>query len=133
VSCPDTGVAENRRSKVTGRHKWGDRTIAPRSAKAQAEGEKIERAIDDAIALGQLREQFQVSQAELASRMGTNQPGVSKLERREDLYLSTLREYVEALGGELALVAHFPDGQVIELEPRSTDGSRPRNAEAVMA
>ena len=109
---------------MAGRHKWGDIKRTPRSAEAQAEGEKIARAIRDAIALGQLRERFEVSQAEIASRMGTNQPSVSKLERREDLYLSTLREYVEALGGELVLRARFPDGQEVLLEPGAGESPR---------
>ncbi len=109
---------------MAGHHRWGDMKRTPRSAETHAEGEKIGRAIRDAIALGQLRERFEISQAEIASRMGTNQPGVSKLERREDLYLSTLREYVEALGGELMLVARFPDGQEVHLEPGTGDTPR---------
>lgn len=73
--------------------------------------------MEDALALGELREQFELTQAEMAARLGTNQPGISRLERREDLYLSTLRDYVRALGGELELVARFPDGQEVRLEP----------------
>jgi ribosome-binding protein aMBF1 (putative translation factor) len=96
---------------------WGSLKRAARSPEAKAAGESIGRAIREAITLGELRERFEVSQAELASQMGSNQPGVSRLERREDLYLSTLREYVEALGGELDLVARFPDGQEIHLVP----------------
>jgi transcriptional regulator with XRE-family HTH domain len=74
--------------------------------------------MEDAIALSELRDRFSVTQSELAGRLGTNQPGISRLERREDLYLSTLREYVAALGGELDLVARFPDGSEVKLEPQ---------------
>jgi hypothetical protein len=51
--------------------------------------------------------------------MRVEQAAISKLERREDMYVSTLREYVKALGGELKLVASFPDGdiQVHPFEP----------------
>jgi hypothetical protein len=44
--------------------------------------------------------------------MGLPQPEVSKIERRSDLYLRTLRRFVEASGGELVLLARFPDGDV---------------------
>ena len=40
------------------------------------------------------------------------QAAISKLERREDMYVSTLRDYVKALGGELKLVASFPDAEI---------------------
>ena len=44
--------------------------------------------------------------------MKVEQAAVSKLERRDDMYVSTLREYVKALGGELRLVASFPDAEI---------------------
>jgi transcriptional regulator with XRE-family HTH domain len=84
----------------------------------------IKRAMEDAIALAQLRELFGLRQVELAERLGTNQASVSRLERREDLFLSTLREYVAALGGSLELTASFPDGQRVQLAPGfGTDSS----------
>jgi hypothetical protein len=49
--------------------------------------------------------------------MRTSQASVSKLERREDLYLSTLRGFVEALGGELELAAVFPEGRITIAAP----------------
>ena len=49
---------------------------------------------------------------EVAKAMNVEQAAVSKLERREDMYVSTLREYVKALGGELKLVASFPDADI---------------------
>ena len=54
----------------------------------------------------------QLSQETLAESLGIDQSGVSKLERRADLYVSTLRRYVEAMGGSLEIVARFPDGEV---------------------
>lgn len=62
--------------------------------------------------LQELREQRKVSQVALASTLGVKQPTVSKIERREDVALSTLRRYVEALGGELHVTAEFSDGTV---------------------
>lgn len=59
-----------------------------------------------------LRRQLDVTQEELAGALGTSQASVSKLERRSDIYLSTLRRYVEAMGGELEITARFPDGDI---------------------
>lgn len=60
----------------------------------------------------ELRRARQLSQEELAELLDVRQGSVSKLERRTDLYISTLRRYIEALGGELELQAHFPEGSV---------------------
>lgn len=62
--------------------------------------------------LDALRRSCGVTQAELARRMGTGQANVSKLERRADMHVSTLRALIRALGGELEVVARFPDGGV---------------------
>jgi predicted transcriptional regulator len=53
-----------------------------------------------------------LSQEELAKRLGATQPEVSRIESRTDMYLGTLRRFVEAMGGELVIVAQFPDGAV---------------------
>lgn len=60
----------------------------------------------------ELRRQLNVTQERLADALGTSQASVSKLERRSDIYLSTLRRYVEALGGTLEITARFPDGEI---------------------
>jgi transcriptional regulator with XRE-family HTH domain len=62
--------------------------------------------------LQELRAKRHVTQNELAERLGIRQPTVSKIERREDVNLSTLRRYVEALGGELHVTAKFADATV---------------------
>ncbi len=59
--------------------------------------------------LQQIREQQEVSQEELARLMSVSQSAISKLERRPDMHLSTLRRLIEALGGELELRARFQD------------------------
>jgi len=63
----------------------------------------------DAVALGDVRTGLGITQVELAKRLGVSQGNVSELERRDDVYLSTLREYVEALGGTLEVAAVFPE------------------------
>jgi hypothetical protein len=50
--------------------------------------------------------------AELAQHLLVNQPAITKLERRTELYVSTLRHCIEAMGGTLEIVAHFPDGSI---------------------
>jgi DNA-binding XRE family transcriptional regulator len=72
--------------------------------------------------LQELRRARSLSQTQLASLLGTTQPEVSKIEQRADMYVSTLRSYIEAMGGALQIVAHFPDGDVVinqfhEIEP----------------
>ena len=62
--------------------------------------------------LQELRKARHATQVEVARAMNVEQAAVSKLERREDMYVSTLREYVRALGGELKLVASFPDADI---------------------
>lgn len=67
------------------------------------------RALRDALALRDLRVERGVTQVELAERLGKSQGNVSELERRDDVYLSSLREYVEALGGRLEVAAVFDE------------------------
>ena len=65
-----------------------------------------------AMDLAELRENLDLTQEELAARLQISQSNVSRLEKRRDMLVSTLREVVEAFGGELHLVAEFPDGSV---------------------
>jgi transcriptional regulator with XRE-family HTH domain len=65
-----------------------------------------------AMPLDQLRKARQMTQAKLAETLGVNQSEVSRIEHRADLYLSTLSEYVEALGGKLEIRAVFPGREI---------------------
>lgn len=62
--------------------------------------------------LHELRQARQLSQEELAATLETSQSSISKLERRVDVYVSTLRRYIQSLGGQLDIIARFPDGDV---------------------
>ena len=62
--------------------------------------------------LQELRLALQMSQEHLAKLLATKQANVSRMERRTDMYISTLRSYIEAMGGELDIIARFPDGEV---------------------
>lgn len=59
--------------------------------------------------LRELRRLRKLTQARLSKKLKIGQEGVSRIEKRSDLYLSTLRSYVEGVGGELTLIARFPD------------------------
>lgn len=62
--------------------------------------------------LRDLRQGRGVSQVQLAEALGVKQPTISKMERREDMNLSTLRRVVQAMGGKLEVTARFPDEAV---------------------
>ena len=54
----------------------------------------------------------ELTQVELAQTLGVNQPAISRLERKADMYVSTLANFVKAMGGKLEIRAVFPDGEV---------------------
>jgi ribosome-binding protein aMBF1 (putative translation factor) len=62
--------------------------------------------------LYELRRARGLSQKALAEVLHVQQPSIAKLERRTDMYISSLRSHIEAMGGELEIVARFPDGSV---------------------
>ena len=70
---------------------------------------KIEERAGETATLKDLREAVQRTQEDLAAHLGVGQDTVSRIERRSDILLSTLRRYVEAMGGELNLIARFPN------------------------
>lgn len=82
------------------------------SPEAQARAAARAEAMLVQMQLQELRKARQVTQVEVARAMSVEQAAISKLERRDDMYVSTLREYVRALGGELKLVASFPDAEI---------------------
>lgn len=65
--------------------------------------------------LREIREKIDMTQVELAAVLDIGQEGVSRLERRNDILVSTLRKVVEAMGGDLRLIAELPDGERVEL------------------
>lgn len=64
------------------------------------------------MALSELREAFSLTQGELASKLNVKQPAISRLEKRSDMYISHLRQVVEAMGGELEITARFHGHEV---------------------
>lgn len=62
--------------------------------------------------LNELRQARGLSQKVLAEVLHVQQPSIAKMERRTDMYISTLRSHIEAMGGQLDVIARFPDGSV---------------------
>jgi transcriptional regulator with XRE-family HTH domain len=65
------------------------------------------------MALQELRQSLSLTQQDLAKKLDLSQPALSKLEHQDDIHVSTLAGYIEALGGQLKLVASFPDQEVV--------------------
>lgn len=64
------------------------------------------------MALNELREAMDITQEHLAKILRVKQAAVSKMERRTDMYVSTLGDFIRAMGGELEITARFPEGAV---------------------
>lgn len=89
-----------------------DRLKKKTSPEVQARAATRTQGLLEEMALAELRRARDLSQETLATAMRVSQPEISKLEKRADTYVSTVRKYVEALGGSLDIVAHFPEGDV---------------------
>ena len=79
---------------------------------ARAEIDEYKEAIDAVLRLAELRSRRGLTQQDLANALRVSQRRVSAVENQSDLYLSTLRGYIEMLGGTLEIVATFPDSRV---------------------
>ena len=86
---------------------------------SEARRRKVEaRAADLAaqeMSLRDLRRAHRLTQARVGKALKIGQDGVSRLEQRSDLLISTLRNYVEAMGGDLQLIARFPDRPAVSV------------------
>lgn len=86
--------------------------MAQRSPESRERVDALYQKLRAEMPLHELRQAKELSQDALAKTLHINQAAVSKMERRTDMYISTLRNYIRAMGGELEIVATFPDGQV---------------------
>ena len=80
----------------------------PEAARVRAEAKA--RQLIANYTLDELRQARSMTQARLAEILGKDQSGISRLEKRTDMYVSTLAEFVRAMGGELEIRAVFPEG-----------------------
>jgi DNA-binding XRE family transcriptional regulator len=95
-----------------------------------AQRKKVEARAAELIAeemtLRELRHARKLTQVRIAKKLGITQDSVSRLEKRSDLLLSTLRKTVKAMGGNLSLVAEFPDREPVVLSGIADDDPGPR-------
>ena len=110
------------------------RTLSPaRRKKVEARAAEL---IAEEMTLCELRKARKLTQIHMAKALGITQDGVSRLEKRSDLLLSTLRKTVKAMGGNLSLVAEFPDCRpvvlsgIAESEPPRPAGRKHTHAHA---
>lgn len=69
----------------------------------------------DGVALAEIRQQRELTQREVAERLSVTQANVSRIEHQEDVYLSTLSAFIDAVGGRLKIEVEFPDGGTFDL------------------
>lgn len=98
------------------------------SDEQKAKSEALYQKMLAEMPLQELRQARGLSQTLLAQNLGVGQPAIAKLEKRTDMYISTLRSHIRAMGGELDIIATFPDGSVRisnfnELDDTPTDES----------
>ena len=82
------------------------------SGKSRARAARRTNELLAELLLSEIRKLAGKSQGELAQALGIKQPSLSKLENQDDMQISTLKKIVEALGGEVQIIARFPKGQV---------------------
>src|SRR3984957_14130283 len=88
---------------------------AKMSPEALAESEREFRRMVEEMPLHRLRNARELTQENLAHVLGLKQGDISKMERRTDMYVSTLASYVKAMGGTLEIRAVFPDGGAVKI------------------
>ena len=104
---------------MSGRRKWSEIRARTDDPERRARVDEEKRSMGAVMTLFEMREQRGASQEDLARAWATSQPNVSKIERQDDLFVSTVRRYVEALGGKLEMQAVFPD-QTVRLHVGTT-------------
>lgn len=97
-----------------------------------AQRKKVEaraaQLIAEELTLREIRKARKLTQQKIAKSLRIGQEGVSKIEKRSDLLISTLRSYVEAMGGQLSLVAEFPDREPVVLSGLAEASSPSKHA-----
>lgn len=85
---------------------------AKMSPESRDRAEAKAKAMLAEMPLNELRQARGLSQVVLAKVLNVQQPSIAKMEHRTDMYISTLRSHIEAMGGVLEIIAKFPDGNV---------------------
>ena len=96
-----------------------------RRAKIEAEADRLQ---DEYLTLQALRKAKALTQSQLAETLGYQQATIAQMEKRSDLMLSTLRRYIEAMGGRLDLIVKFPNYAPVHLQGLGEDSADQRRA-----
>ena len=96
---------------MTGRKKFDVLRVELTPAQQAAVSAKV-IALREEMTLAELRQARQLTQATLSDTLHVGQAAVAKMEKRTDMYVGNLRRFVEAMGGQLDVVARFPEGSV---------------------
>ena len=96
---------------MTGRNKFATLRAAMSPERQAAVAARVAELRDE-MTLAELRQARQLTQAALSDTLHVGQAAVAKMEKRTDMYVGNLRRFVEAMGGELEVVARFPEGSV---------------------
>ena len=96
---------------MSGRHPFNELTRDFTTERNQR-NEVMKNELLAEMPLHELRRARALTQRDLAVTLKVNQPAVAKLEQRADVYVSSLRSYIEAVGGKLKIIAEIPEGEV---------------------
>jgi transcriptional regulator len=92
--------------------RFRDLASSTMTAEQRARAANRAKAMLTEMSLAQLRKARELSQLDMAAKLKTTQSSISRLEHQADMYLSTLREYVEASGGQLDLIVRYRDTEI---------------------
>jgi DNA-binding XRE family transcriptional regulator len=101
-------------------HERFDKLPGARRAKVEARAQQL---LAEEMSLRDLRKARKLTQVRMAELLGVGQEGISRLEKRSDLLISTLRNYVSRMGGSLDLVVRFPDRPDVLLQDLAVSGT----------
>jgi len=96
---------------MTGRNSFQDLRKGMKPAQIDNAAAKAV-ALREEMTLGELRQARELTQETLGETLHVGQTAIAKMEKRADMYVGNLRRFIEAMGGELDIVARFPDGDV---------------------
>lgn len=106
-----------------------DPALEPALTRRRSELERADRRY--AMGLAALRQALDLTQADLAGRLGVSQANVAQVEKRGDMLISTLRSYLEAIGGDVSILVSLPGGEEIEVALQALAPSSPAASLAV--
>jgi transcriptional regulator with XRE-family HTH domain len=105
-----------------------EQMLAEESEQSKARIRSLVEEMREELNLREIRRARKLTQARLSRKLKIGQEGVSRIEKRTDLYLSTLRSYVEGVGGKLSLIVEFPDRAPVILAGLGENAEREKSS-----